>query len=117
MTEQLVQIPITVDGAKADTAGRTKGTYHLYWYGKDFKKTREEARVFAASQGKGHQLADIPSEVWRDSAAKYLDGPAWIYSWKGDDYDNGNVVLHPNGKIGVVEDGNQRLPFLISYVD
>ncbi|MEV7009819.1 hypothetical protein [Streptosporangium sp. NPDC051022] len=110
MTEQLVRIPISADGAK-----RAKDGYHLYWYGKDFKKTRNEARAFAAAQGEGHQLADIPNETWRDSAAKYLDGPAWIYSWKGDNYGNGNVVLHPNGSIGTVEDGNQKLPFLISY--
>ncbi|MEV8633996.1 hypothetical protein AB0395_20285 [Streptosporangium sp. NPDC051023] len=106
MTEQLVQIPIIDDGA-----------YHLYWYGKDFKKTREDARAFAMAQGEGRQLADIPSEKVRDAAAAYLDGPVWIYSWKGDNYNNGNVVLHPNGSIGVVENANQRLPFLISYVD
>ncbi len=116
MTEQLVQIPISLEGAEPGAAASVKGQYHLYWYGKDFKKTREEAIAFIDSRGNGHQLADIPSEVWRDSAAKYLDGPAWIYSWKGDNYNDGNVVLHPNATIGVLEDGNQRLPFLISYI-
>ncbi|MGV9777489.1 hypothetical protein [Streptosporangium sp. NPDC003464] len=116
MTEQLTQIPISVDGSEEDGALAT-GTYHLYWYGKGLKKTREEARVFAAAQGEGRQLADIPSDVWRTSAAKYLDGPTWIYSWRGDHYGDDNVVLHPSGAIGTVEDGSQRLPFLISYVE
>ncbi|MFI6801665.1 hypothetical protein [Streptosporangium canum] len=115
MTEQLTQIPITVDAEYADDAAAA-GTYRLYWYGKGLKKTREEARAFAASRGEGHQLADLPSDVWRTSAATYLDGPAWIYSWKGDNYGDGNVVLHPNGSIGTLEDGAQPLPFLISYV-
>ncbi|MFD1931285.1 MULTISPECIES: hypothetical protein [Nonomuraea] len=112
MTEQLTQIPILATGAE-ETA---QGTYRLYWYGKSYKKTRNEAHAFAASRGEGHQLADIPSDTWRTSAAKYLDGPAWIYSWRGDSYGEGNVVLHPNGSIGTMEDGNQQLPFLISYI-
>ncbi|MEU0518468.1 hypothetical protein [Streptosporangium sp. NPDC006007] len=116
MTEQLVRIPIVAAGS-ADAATLAEGTYHLYWYGKDYKKTRNEARAFATAQGEGRQLADIPSDVWRTSAATYLDGPAWIYSWKGDHYGEDNVVLHPNGSIGTMEDGDRKLPFLISYID
>ncbi|GAA3466050.1 hypothetical protein [Nonomuraea roseola] len=114
MTEQLVQIPISL--ADAEDEATAQGTYRLYWYGKGHKKTRNDAYAFAASRGEGHQLADIPSDSWRTSAATYLDGPAWIFSWRGDSYGEGNVVLHPNGTIGTVEDGNQQLPFLISYI-
>ncbi|MEW1841210.1 hypothetical protein AB0392_24980 [Nonomuraea angiospora] len=114
MTDQLIEIPNSATGADGEETAQ--GTYRLYWYGAGMKKTRDEAYSFAASRGDGHQLADIPNASWRDSAAKYLNGPAWIYSWRGDNYSEGNVVLHPNGSIGTLEDGNQPLPFLISYI-
>ncbi|MBB2914306.1 hypothetical protein FHS43_005618 [Streptosporangium becharense] len=116
MTQQLTEITISAADAGTEYETEAEPGYRLYWFGKDVKKTREEARAFAAAQGQGHRLADIPSEIWRDSAATYLDGPTWIASWRGDDYDDANVVLHPNGAITTVEDGNQQLPFLISYI-
>ncbi|WP_433251195.1 hypothetical protein ACQPYK_05500 [Streptosporangium sp. CA-135522] len=114
MTDQIVQ-PVEIE-LPADESADAVGSYRIYWYGKGMKKTRPEAIRFIANEGAGRQLADVPSDTWRTSLATYIDGPTWIGSWKGDNYNGANVVLHPNGSIGTVEDGEQELPFFISYI-
>lgn len=89
-----------------------KLSYGMY----NIKKTRAEA--IRGLKGTKYDLADIPNDAIKASLAGILSGEtAWIEAWQGNNYDHGNVVLHKNGTIGVVEDGNQKLSYAVQWAD